>query len=86
MTHVPADPFLGHGAGDEPPPLNAREKAALIQLGEGGGRLPTSRLSQEVLTGLLQGRTARVYAPGKVQLTALGIRALAALAKAATHA
>jgi len=83
MTQNSADPFLGRDAGEGPPVLTAQERAALIQLGEGGGRLPTSRLSQDVLAGLVQGQTARVYAPGKVQLTALGIRALAALAKAA---
>ena len=86
MSENPADPFLVRGAGDAPPVLTAQERAALIQLGEGGGRLPTIQLPREVLTGLLQARTGNLYAPGKVQLTALGIRALAALAKAAADA
>jgi len=76
-----ADPFLVSAATDDLPALAVEEREALIQVGEAGGRIANRELAQGVLVGLLQAQVVSPYAPGAVQLTGLGIRALTTMAK-----
>jgi hypothetical protein len=71
----PADPFLVRG--DELPDLTDEQWASLAEIGKAGGGIARDALSRDTLGNLLRMQVIAPAAPGRVEITGIGIRLLA---------
>jgi hypothetical protein len=75
----PADPFLVRG--DELPELTDEQWTALADIGKAGGGVARDALSRDTLGNLLRMQVIAPAAPGRVEITGIGIRLLARAAE-----
>ena len=75
----PADPFLVRS--DELPELTDEQWTALVEIGKAGGGLARDALSRDTLGNLLRMQVIAPAAPGRVEITGIGIRLLAGAAQ-----
>ena len=69
----PADPFFVHG--DELPDLSDEQWTALAEIGKAGGGVGGGALSRETLGKLLHVQVIAPAAPGRVEITGIGVQA-----------
>ena len=75
----PADPFLVRS--DELPDLTDEQWTALVEIGKAGGGVALDALSRGTLGNLLRMQVIEPAAPGRVEITGIGIRLLASAAE-----